>query len=198
MKVIVSFLALCAAVVSAQSYFEQGAEDTSFESPQDEQVDSFLSTDFWLGGVLHPSDRESMSNESMDNANHGSRKLQGANCNPLQVSIRKSAIATAAIVLENGYSFEIPFYVKSSQRRLGTWYETLTYANTRQTMGSGLVTLQFDEKSSLALSAVAGQRQLAILGGSGTLGSCPAGYGTVVADGPDIVVFEFQICDVCA
>jgi hypothetical protein len=171
-----------------------------------EQVNSYLKPDLWLGGVLQASVEEEMllqdasSNGHFKNDKHHRDLLDAGdgNCEILRLYIRKSDIQQSALVIPNGYSFQIPFFEVGTNRRIGVWYEQLTYANQQQNMGSGMVTLKFNVNTSLAMSIVAGQRQLAILGGTGFIGFCPSGFGIVSGDTADKVQFDFKVCDSCS
>ena len=169
-----------------------------------QQVNSYLDPDLWLGGVLQSQDEGrhlAADSEQMGHRELTQTRVRYRTCEVLKVFIRKSDIQRAALTMDNGYSFQIPFFVfeNGTSKQKGIWYEQLTYANKQQNMGSGLVTLKFNLNTSLAMSVVAGQKQLAILGGSGNLfGACPSGYGLVTGDGIDIVQFEFTVCDACA
>ncbi|GKZ01066.1 hypothetical protein MPSEU_001058300 [Mayamaea pseudoterrestris] len=193
------------ALLLACSLAQQSFLEDVTEVHQSRQFDSSLSTELWLGGVLDQKAGESYTDEGMMQHNdedeeqhrHLSRGRYNQ-CNVLRVFIRKSDIQRAALTSENGYSFQIPFYDRSTNRRRGIWYEQLTYANRQQNMGAGMVTLKFNVNTSLSMSVVAGQKQLAILGGSGTIGACPGGYGLVTGDTGDVVQFQFTICDACS
>lgn len=180
----------------AENVFVQ--DSLSFEM---EESYTNLNPNYWLGRVLQDQSMSDASNlldasvDDQDAHRHLARRFRG--CDVLRVWVRKSDIDRAALATSTGYSFQVPFYERGSDRQLGVWYEQLTYSNLEQTLGSGFVTFRFNVNTSLAMSIVVGQRQLAILGGSGRIGTCPGGFGIVTGDRVDRVDFKFTICDAC-
>jgi hypothetical protein len=191
---------LIPAVVLVLRTFAQELQEEDLAAFDTMQADSHLNPELWLDGVLSQEELgEGLQGDVYQESHRQLYYNRFSGCQTLKVWIRKSDIQKAALAMANGYSFQIPFYNDGTTQQRGVWYEQLTYANRQQSMGAGLVTLKFDINTSLSMSVVAGQRQLAILGGTGSIfGACPAGYGVVIGDVADIVHFEFTICDACS
>jgi hypothetical protein len=128
----------------------------------------------------------------------GGRPVKGsAKCEKLDVWIDKREVRKNVITTSTSYAYSVNFYGKGSTKRLGTWYETVTFTNKQGTTGTGQTILTFNRNSMLTMANVIGQKKLPILGGSGSYGRCPGGSADVVKDSTFIVYFEITICNTC-
>lgn len=118
-------------------------------------------------------------------------------CELFRTFLYKSDIEHHRLDNPSGYSFAVKVYDNVKGTVLGMWYEEVTYTDSKKKNGIGSVSVTFNRNAALSFSAVVGQNQLPLTGGSGKFANCPGGFAQLVRDRIDKFYFNILTCATC-
>jgi hypothetical protein len=118
-------------------------------------------------------------------------------CELIPTFLYKSDIEHHRLDNPSGYSFAVKVYDKVKGTVLGMWYEEITYTDSKKKNGIGTVSVTFNRNAALSFSAVVGQNQLPLTGGSGKFANCPGGFAQLVHNRIDKFYFNILTCATC-
>lgn len=118
-------------------------------------------------------------------------------CELFRTFLYKSDIQHHRLNNPSGYSFAVKVYDTLKGTVLGMWYEEVTYTDSNKKNGIGSVSVTFNRNAALSFSAVVGQSQLPLTGGSGKFANCPGGFAQLVRNRIDKFYFNILTCATC-